>query len=177
MSESDQFRQYAEDFGPPNRSRRYSPSTKLAAFWNSPRALPCALQSRAGRERFRASAANASSPLSLSKPQATPVRLQVTEPISAWRAANAAHAVWATTPTPCGSLMTAVTPATAFAFPSSILSGTDPSTGARNTQLKKTADLRLIGKDRVELPSKVNGSATYGIDVQVPGMLYGTAPV
>lgn len=49
-------------------------------------------------------------------------------------------------------------------------------------QLKKTADLRLIGKDvmRVELPSKVNGSATYGIDVQVPGMLYGTvlrAPV
>src|SRR5205085_6405737 len=33
---------------------------------------------------------------------------------------------------------------------------------------------------RVELPGKVNGSATYGIDVQVPGMLYGTvlrAPV
>ena len=49
-------------------------------------------------------------------------------------------------------------------------------------QLKKTADFRLIGKDvmRVELPSKVNGSATYGIDIQVPGMLYGTvlrAPV
>ena len=49
-------------------------------------------------------------------------------------------------------------------------------------QLKKPADFRLIGKDvmRVELPSKVNGSAHYGIDVQVPGMLYGTvlrAPV
>ena len=49
-------------------------------------------------------------------------------------------------------------------------------------QLKKAADFRLIGKDvmRVELPGKVNGSATYGIDVQVPGMLYGTvlrAPV
>jgi isoquinoline 1-oxidoreductase subunit beta len=49
-------------------------------------------------------------------------------------------------------------------------------------QLKKTADFRLIGKDvmRVELPSKVNGTATYGIDIQVPGMLYGTvlrAPV
>ena len=48
--------------------------------------------------------------------------------------------------------------------------------------LKKTADFRLIGKDvmRVELPSKVNGTATYGIDIQVPGMLYGTvlrAPV
>ena len=49
-------------------------------------------------------------------------------------------------------------------------------------QLKKTTDFRLIGKDvmRVELPNKVNGSATYGIDVQVPGMLYGAvlrAPV
>ena len=49
-------------------------------------------------------------------------------------------------------------------------------------ELKKPADFRLIGKDvmRIELPSKVNGSATYGIDVQVPGMLYGTvlrAPV
>src|SRR5213079_1908217 len=49
-------------------------------------------------------------------------------------------------------------------------------------QLKKSADFRLIGKDvmRVELPHKVNGTATYGIDVQVPDMLYGTvlrAPV
>ena len=49
-------------------------------------------------------------------------------------------------------------------------------------QLKKPADFRLIGKDvmRVELPTKVNGTAQYGIDIQVPGMLYGTvlrAPV
>ena len=49
-------------------------------------------------------------------------------------------------------------------------------------ELKQPAQFRLIGKDvmRVELPSKVNGSATYGIDVQVPGMLYGAvlrAPV
>jgi isoquinoline 1-oxidoreductase beta subunit len=49
-------------------------------------------------------------------------------------------------------------------------------------QLKKTADFRLIGKDamRVELPRKVNGSARYSIDVQVPGMIYGAvlrAPV
>ena len=71
--------------------------------------------------------------MSLSKPQATPVRVQVTEPISACRALNAAHAVSATTPTPCGSLITAVTPGTAFALASSILSGTDPSTGARST--------------------------------------------
>ena len=48
--------------------------------------------------------------------------------------------------------------------------------------LKPSSAFRLIGHDtmRVELPSKVNGSAQYGIDVQVPGMLYATvlrAPV
>src|SRR5882672_5684889 len=42
-------------------------------------------------------------------------------------------------------------------------------------QLKKTSAFRLIGKDvmRVELPGKVNGSAIYSIDLQVPGMIYG----
>jgi isoquinoline 1-oxidoreductase beta subunit len=49
-------------------------------------------------------------------------------------------------------------------------------------QLKKPSEFRLIGKDvmRIELPSKVNGSAQYAIDVQLPGMLYGAvvrAPV
>ena len=48
--------------------------------------------------------------------------------------------------------------------------------------LKKPGQFRLIGKDvmRAELPGKVNGSARYAIDVQVPNMLYGTvlrAPV
>ena len=44
------------------------------------------------------------------------------------------------------------------------------------TSSRSPADFRLIGKDvmRVELPSKVNGRAQYGIDIQVPGMLYGT---
>jgi len=43
-------------------------------------------------------------------------------------------------------------------------------------QLKKAKDFRLIGKDvlRAELPNKVNGSAQYSIDVQVPNMIYGT---
>src|SRR5712664_2792351 len=42
-------------------------------------------------------------------------------------------------------------------------------------ELKKPEQYRLIGKDvmRVELPSKVDGSAQYSIDVQLPGMLYG----
>jgi isoquinoline 1-oxidoreductase subunit beta len=38
------------------------------------------------------------------------------------------------------------------------------------------ANFRLIGKDtigRVDVPSKVNGTAQYSIDVQVPGMVYG----
>ncbi len=49
-------------------------------------------------------------------------------------------------------------------------------------QLKQPGQFRLIGKDvmRSELPGKVNGSARYSIDVQVPDMLYGAilrAPV
>ena len=42
-------------------------------------------------------------------------------------------------------------------------------------QLKKSSDFRLISKDvlRVELPNKINGTAQYSIDVQVPGMIYG----
>ena len=43
------------------------------------------------------------------------------------------------------------------------------------SELKKPESFRLISHDvmRVELPSKVNGTAQYSIDVQVPGMLYG----
>jgi isoquinoline 1-oxidoreductase subunit beta len=52
----------------------------------------------------------------------------------------------------------------------------------KREELKQLNQFRLIGKDvmRVELPGKVNGSTKYGIDVQVPGMLYATvlrAPV
>ena len=43
------------------------------------------------------------------------------------------------------------------------------------SELKRPDQFRLIGKDvmRIELPQKVNGTAQYSIDVQVPGMLYG----
>ncbi len=49
-------------------------------------------------------------------------------------------------------------------------------------ELKKPGEFRLISKDvmRVDLPTKVNGGAKYGIDIQVPDMLYGAvlrAPV
>ena len=52
----------------------------------------------------------------------------------------------------------------------------------KREELKQPSQFRLIGKDvmRVELPGKVNGSTKYGIDVQVPDMLYATvlrAPV
>src|SRR5215813_12920618 len=43
------------------------------------------------------------------------------------------------------------------------------------SELKSPDKFRLIGHDvmRIELPQKVNGTAQYSIDVQVPGMLYG----
>jgi isoquinoline 1-oxidoreductase subunit beta len=43
------------------------------------------------------------------------------------------------------------------------------------SDLKRPEQFRLIGRDvqRYELPSKVNGSARYSIDVQTPGMLFG----
>lgn len=41
--------------------------------------------------------------------------------------------------------------------------------------LKKPSEFRLIGRQdipRTDVPSKVNGTAKYGIDAQVPGMVY-----
>jgi isoquinoline 1-oxidoreductase subunit beta len=48
--------------------------------------------------------------------------------------------------------------------------------------LKPKERYKLLGKDspRLDVPSKINGSAQYGIDVQLPGMLYAmvdTGPV
>ncbi len=52
----------------------------------------------------------------------------------------------------------------------------------KDEELKPTKNFRLIGKDvmRVDMPGKVNGTARYSIDVDVPGLLYGAvmrAPV
>src|SRR5262249_21529746 len=43
------------------------------------------------------------------------------------------------------------------------------------SDLKPPSQFKLIGRKdigRVDVPSKVNGTARYGIDVQVPGMIY-----
>src|SRR5262245_55191221 len=43
----------------------------------------------------------------------------------------------------------------------------------QNPPLKSKADLKLVGRSipRVDIPSKVDGSAAFGIDVNMPGML------
>jgi isoquinoline 1-oxidoreductase beta subunit len=44
----------------------------------------------------------------------------------------------------------------------------------KDVKLKPAADFRLIGKPqaRIDTPSKVDGSAEFGLDVKLPGMLY-----
>jgi isoquinoline 1-oxidoreductase beta subunit len=46
----------------------------------------------------------------------------------------------------------------------------------KEVTLKSPADFRLIGKPlaRLDTPSKVDGSAEFGLDVKLPGMLYAT---
>ena len=41
-------------------------------------------------------------------------------------------------------------------------------------QLKKPKDFRIIGKEipRIDIPDKVNGNAKFGLDIQVPHMVY-----
>jgi len=50
----------------------------------------------------------------------------------------------------------------------------NPLPEVTKADLKPSSQFRLIGRDtgRVDVPSKVNGTAQYGIDVQLPGMLY-----
>jgi len=50
----------------------------------------------------------------------------------------------------------------------------DPLPEATKDDLKPVSRFRLIGKDlgRAEVPSKVNGKAKFGIDTQLPNMLY-----
>jgi isoquinoline 1-oxidoreductase beta subunit len=59
----------------------------------------------------------------------------------------------------------------------------DPLPQATEADLKPRDRWRYVGSrsiQRIDVPSKVNGTAVYGIDVQLPGMLYGAvlrAPV
>ncbi len=50
----------------------------------------------------------------------------------------------------------------------------DPMPQATKDDLKKPYEFRILGKNlaRVDVPLKVNGTAKYGLDTEVPGMLY-----
>lgn len=56
----------------------------------------------------------------------------------------------------------------AFAKPPAQMPAVDPA------KVKNESNYRLLGKDvgRVDVPSKTNGTAQYGMDVQVDGMVY-----
>jgi isoquinoline 1-oxidoreductase beta subunit len=56
---------------------------------------------------------------------------------------------------------------------SQLLSGAAALPPPADPPLKKSSDFRLVGKAtlRTDTPQKVNGSARFGIDVRVPGML------
>lgn len=49
-----------------------------------------------------------------------------------------------------------------------------PVPGADSVKLKDPSQFTLIGKDmpRIDAPSKANGSARFGLDVRLPGMVY-----
>ncbi|HYX68435.1 MAG TPA: xanthine dehydrogenase family protein molybdopterin-binding subunit [Terriglobales bacterium] len=49
-----------------------------------------------------------------------------------------------------------------------------PVPSAESVKLKEASQFTLIGKEvqRIDVPSKVNGSARFGLDVRLPGMVY-----
>lgn len=49
-----------------------------------------------------------------------------------------------------------------------------PELNVEVVKLKDPRDFRLVGKraERKDLPAKINGTASFGIDVKIPGMLY-----
>ena len=61
-----------------------------------------------------------------------------------------------------------------FAQGSTIMPATMPAID--KSALKKMADYRILGKNtpRLDIPGKIDGSAQYSIDVQVPNMVYAT---
>jgi isoquinoline 1-oxidoreductase beta subunit len=50
----------------------------------------------------------------------------------------------------------------------------NPLPEVTKAELKPSSQFRLIGRDtgRIDVPSKVNGTAQFGIDTELPGMLY-----
>ena len=45
---------------------------------------------------------------------------------------------------------------------------------SQDRRIKTRKEYQLIGQDvsRIDIPGKINGSATYGMDVRLPDMLY-----
>ena len=89
---------------------------------------------------------------------------------------KAAAARWNVSPEACATKMsrvihTASGKSFGYGELAAEAAGYDPSS---NPRLKPKNEYALVGKPiaRVDIPTKVNGKTTYGIDVKAPGMLY-----
>jgi isoquinoline 1-oxidoreductase subunit beta len=90
---------------------------------------------------------------------------------------TAAAKQWSVEPSSCSTRNGVVyhTPSNRSATYGSLASAAATLPVPTSVPLKKPSQFTLIGtrRKRPDIPSKVNGTAQYGIDVRVPGMLYG----
>ncbi|PWC34312.1 xanthine dehydrogenase family protein molybdopterin-binding subunit [Azospirillum sp. TSO35-2] len=91
---------------------------------------------------------------------------------------GAAAAQWGVDPAECAAQRAIIThrPTGRTATYGEVVDGASRLPVPKDPPLKDPRDFKLIGRSvrRVETPSKVNGTAVFGIDVQVPGMKVAT---
>jgi isoquinoline 1-oxidoreductase beta subunit len=89
---------------------------------------------------------------------------------------KAAAARWNIDPSACATKSgTVVNPATGKSFRyGELVDDASTYTPSSSPKLKQKSEYKLVGTSvpRIDIPNKVNGKTTYGLDVKQPGMLY-----